>query len=102
VFILKQKKDLSQLLREKGYKITAQRKAVLDVVEAHDGEHLSSQGKYMIWVRKKFPEVGVATIYRTLPVLEELGFIYAVDLKTDVRVTSSIGQVNPQASSSFV
>jgi len=77
---LKQKKDLSQLLREKGYKITAQRKAVLDVVEAHDGEHLSSQEIYDL-VRKKFPEVGVATIYRTLPVLEELGFIYAVDFE---------------------
>ncbi len=37
------KEELSQLLREKGYKITEQRKAVLEVVMEHDGEHLSSQ-----------------------------------------------------------
>lgn len=76
---MKQRKnELSQLLKEKGYKITEQRKAVLDVIEEHDGEHLSSQEIYD-FVRKRFPEVGVATVYRTLPVLEELGFVYAVD-----------------------
>lgn len=74
------KEDLSLLLRERGYKITEQRKAVLDVVFEHDGEHLSSQEIYEL-VKKKYPDVGVATIYRTLPVLEELGYVYAVDLE---------------------
>lgn len=72
--------DLSQLLREKGYKITAQRKAVLDVIEEHSGEHLSSQEIYEL-VRERCPEVGVATVYRTLPVLEELGYVYAVNFE---------------------
>jgi Fur family ferric uptake transcriptional regulator len=76
----KSKNDFSQLLKEKGYKITAQRMAVLDVIEEHDGEHLSSQEIYDL-VKKKFPAVGVATVYRTLPVLEELGFVYAVDFE---------------------
>lgn len=73
------KDDLSQLLREKGYKITEQRKAVLEIVMEHDGEHLSSQEIYEL-VKKKYPDVGVATVYRTLPVLEELGYVYTVDL----------------------
>ena len=68
------KDDLSQLLREKGYKITEQRKAVLEIVMEHDGEHLSSQEIYEL-VKKKYPDVGVATVYRTLPVLEELGYV---------------------------
>lgn len=71
---------LSRLLREKGYKITAQRKAVLDVVLEHAGEHLNSQEIYDL-VKVKCPDVGVATVYRTLPVLEELGYVYAVDLE---------------------
>ena len=75
-----QKGELSQLLRERGYKITSQRKAVLEVILEHDGEHLSSQEIYDL-VRKKCPDVGVATVYRTLPVLEELGYVYAVDLE---------------------
>jgi Fur family ferric uptake transcriptional regulator len=75
-----QKDELSQLLREKGYKITSQRKIVLDVVMEHDGEHLSSQEIYEL-VKKRCPEVGMATVYRTLPVLEELGYVYAVDLE---------------------
>lgn len=78
--MIQSKDDLSQLLREKGYKITAQRKAVLDVVFEHDGEHLSSQEIYDL-VKKKCPDVGVATVYRTLPVLAELGYVYAVDLE---------------------
>lgn len=75
-----QKDALSQLLREKGYRITSQRKAVLDIIIEHDGEHLSSQEIYDL-VRQKHPDVGVATVYRTLPVLEELGYVYAVDLE---------------------
>ena len=75
-----QKDELSQLLREKGYKITKQRKAVLDIVMEHDGEHLSSQEIYEL-VKQRCPDVGVATVYRTLPVLEKLGYVYAVDLE---------------------
>ncbi|NLN65315.1 MAG: transcriptional repressor [Clostridiaceae bacterium] len=78
--LIQRKNELSQLLRKKGYKITSQRKAVLDVVIENDGEHLSSQEIYEL-VKKKHPDVGIATIYRTLPVLEELGFVYAVDLE---------------------
>lgn len=78
--MIQRKDELSQLLKAKGYKITSQRKAVLDVVMEHDGEHLSSQEIYDL-VKKRCPDVGVATVYRTLPVLEELGYVYAVDLE---------------------
>lgn len=77
--MIQNKNDLSHLLKEKGYKITEQRKAVLDVVMKHEGEHLSSQEIYEL-VKKNYPDVGMATVYRTLPVLEELGYIYTVDL----------------------
>jgi len=80
VLFLIHKDELSQLLREKGYKITSQRKVVLDVVMEHDGEHLSSQEIYEL-VKKRCPDVGMATVYRTLPVLEELGYVYAVDFE---------------------
>lgn len=78
--LIQSKDELSQLLKEKGYKITSQRKAVLDTILEHSGEHLSSQEIYEL-VKKRCPDVGVATVYRTLPVLEELGYVYAVDLE---------------------
>ena len=69
---------LSNKLKEKGYKLTSQRRAVLDIVLENISKHLNSQEIYEL-VRSKHPEIGVATVYRTLPILEELGYIYSVD-----------------------
>lgn len=65
-------------LKENGYKLTVQRQAVLDVISRHEGEHLSPEEIYEI-VKKEYPDIGLATVYRTLILLNKLGIIYKID-----------------------
>lgn len=66
--------DLNQRLKEKGFKITWQRKIVLDTIEKNSAKHLTSQELHDI-IKLDNPEVGVATVYRTLIMLEKLSII---------------------------
>lgn len=77
-------KDFNAILKEKGYKFTNQRKHVFEVVTENEGNHLNSQEVYEL-VKKKYPEIGVATVYRTLSLLEEMGLIYGVDFEDGFR-----------------
>lgn len=74
----------NKILKEKGYKYTNQRQHVFEVVTENDGEHLNSQEIYE-HVRRKYPEIGVATVYRTLALLEDMGLIYGVDFEDGFR-----------------
>ena len=63
-------------MRQHGYKITPQRRAVLNVIAlSHD--HLTPAAIYEK-VQHEHPSVGLVTIYRTLDVLAELGLICEV------------------------
>lgn len=64
------------LLRQRGYKITPQRRAVLHVI-VDCQEHLTPAGIYER-VHKEHPGIGLVTVYRTLGVLTELGLICEV------------------------
>lgn len=76
--------ELNKILKEKGYKFTTQRQYVFEVVIGNEGKHLNSQEIYEL-VRKHYPEIGVATVYRTLALLEEMGLIYGVDFEDGFR-----------------
>ncbi|MDP4145392.1 MAG: Fur family transcriptional regulator [Bacillota bacterium] len=74
--------DIEQLknnLKEKGYKLTPQRRAVLDIIIKNDGKHLTAEELYDL-VKVVCPEIGLATVYRTVQLLEEIGVIYKLDL----------------------
>lgn len=66
-------------LKEKGYKLTTQRRAVLDIIKEHEGGHLSTEEIYEL-VKLKFPEIGLATVYRTLLLLDRMELVYKIDL----------------------
>ncbi len=70
---------LKDKLKEKGYKLTPQRKAILDVVMANQGKHLSTEEIYDI-VRKDCPDIGLATVYRTLLLLSDLEVLSKMNL----------------------
>ncbi len=70
--------NFDELLKDKGYKLTTQRRVVLDVVLENKGKHLNRQEIFDL-VRKKNPDIGVATVFRTLPLLEEMGIVDGVD-----------------------
>lgn len=71
--------DFKEQLKERGYKMTTQRQAVLDVILAHEGEHLSTEEIYEN-VKKTHPEIGLATVYRTLILLDNMEVVYKLDL----------------------
>lgn len=63
-----------EMLREKKLKVTNQRLLVLETIADHPGEHLTAEEIYEL-VKYKYPEIGLATIYRTVQVLVDLHVI---------------------------
>lgn len=74
------KVDLKQQLNDKGFKITPQRKAILATFSTQEGKHLSCEEIFKL-VRKNYPGIGLATIYRTLPLLEKMGLLNKIILE---------------------
>lgn len=70
---------VKDLLREKGLKVTSQRLMVLNILSAHGDEHLTVEEIYDL-AKEESPEIGLATIYRTVQVLLELHVIEKVTL----------------------
>ena len=66
--------SIKDKLKETGFKITPQRRAVIDILLKHNSEHLSSEQIYDL-VRVDCPEIGLATVYRTMQLLDEIGVI---------------------------
>jgi len=73
------RETVSEKLKKKGYKFTPQRKAILDVVASHVGSHLSSEEIYD-FVKVSNPEIGLATVYRTVQLLVELDVLSKLNL----------------------
>ena len=65
---------VKDLLREKGLKVTSQRLMVLNILGAHGDEHLTVEEIYDL-AKEESPEIGLATIYRTVQVLLDLHVI---------------------------
>ena len=72
---------VKDLLREKGLKVTSQRLMVLNILSAHGDEHLTVEEIYDL-AKEESPEIGLATIYRTVQVLLELHVIERSPLTT--------------------
>lgn len=70
---------LKEELKKKGYKLTPQRRSIVDTIIENEGQHLTAEEIYDK-VKKDCPEIGLATVYRTILVLEELGVISRLDL----------------------
>lgn len=67
-------------LKEAGYKLTPQRIAIINVIADNKGKHLSTEEIYDI-VKIKNPEMGLATVYRTLQLLDELEVVSSLNLE---------------------
>ena len=72
-------KTVSEQLKKKGYKFTPQRKAILEAIQERPGEHLSTEEIYDL-VKVNFPEIGLATVYRTVQLLVELDILSKLNL----------------------
>lgn len=65
---------INRHLMANGYKLTSQREIILRVLLENEEDHLSAEGVFML-VKKKFSEIGLATVYRTLELLAELHIV---------------------------
>ena len=76
-------RDFLELLKKNGLKSTQQRDAILEAVYEHKG-HFSSEELHRE-VQEQFPhlKVGIATIYRSLGLLEEAGLVTSIALGTE-------------------
>ncbi|HWQ29849.1 MAG TPA: Fur family transcriptional regulator, partial [Negativicutes bacterium] len=66
---------LRDKLKEKGYKLTPQRKSILNIILETEGKHLSAEEIYDL-VKVKCPDIGLATVYRTMQMFDEVGLVY--------------------------
>src|SRR5690625_1610122 len=72
---MKQRIDgIKKELHSKGYKLTPQREATLTVLLEREQDHLSAEEVFFL-VKEKSPEIGLATVYRTLELLSELKIV---------------------------
>lgn len=66
--------ELKEKLKKRGYKLTPQRKAIFDVIVNSVGEHLSTEDIYDS-VKKTCSDIGLATVYRTLILFDEIDVV---------------------------
>ena len=63
-----------QLLKDRGLKVTRQRFVVLEAIAARPEEHLTAEEIFTL-VKVGCPDIGLATVYRTIQLLNELHLI---------------------------
>jgi Fur family ferric uptake transcriptional regulator len=71
--------QFKNLLKKNGLKVTTQRVAILEVLNDRPGKHLTAEEIYD-YVKIKYPEIGLATVYRTIQLLSELNVIDKLNL----------------------
>ncbi len=69
---------IARRLAEKEYKLTPQRRVIVKVFQRNPDRHLSAEDVYSL-VKTTEPDIGMATIYRTLDLLSELAVLQRMD-----------------------
>lgn len=83
-----------ELLKKNGLKVTTQRITILEVLQSKPDRHLTAEEIYDC-VKEKYPDIGLATIYRTIQVLSDLKLIEKLNLD-DGYIRYEIGKANGQ------
>lgn len=65
---------IKKQLHAESFKLTPQREATLRVLLENEDSHLSAEEVFML-VKRKAPDIGLATVYRTLDLLSDLRII---------------------------
>lgn len=70
--------DLRQKFRDRQYKLTSQRQTILQAFLDNPDRHLSAEDVHTI-VKRQAPEIGLATVYRTLELFSDLDILQKLD-----------------------
>lgn len=71
--------DFESWLKNSGYKLTVQRQMILELVAAQKEKHLSAEEIFEL-VKIKYPQIGLATVYRTIAILEKMKLLQRINL----------------------
>lgn len=88
---LRKKEELLEALRSQGLRITKQRKLIVEIILNHE----CACCKEIFWeAQQKDPSIGIATVYRMVKTLEEIGAIdrrnlYRIDIEKEMEENSS-------------
>ena len=85
------------ILKEKGLKVTRQRLVVLNALASKPDSHLTAEEIYDL-VKTDSPEIGLATVYRTIQLFMELHLIDRINLD-DGFVRYEIGDMGTKKNS---
>lgn len=70
--------DVGEKLKAREYKLTPRRESILRVLLENKDKHLSAEEVYNL-VKEKAPDVGLATVYRTLELFSDFEIIHSMD-----------------------
>ncbi len=70
-------------IKQRGYKLTPQRRAILNKIIENKGKHLTTEEMFEI-VKIDCPEIGLATVYRTLQLFENIGIVSILNLNDGI------------------
>lgn len=75
--------EIKQKLHSLNLKLTPQREATLKIMLEHEEDHLTAEDIYLL-VKNMAPEIGLATVYRTLELLSNLNIIQKLNFGDNV------------------
>lgn len=91
-----EREQFKQLLKDKGLKVTNQRVLILEALASCPDKHLTAEEIYEL-VKVDYPEIGLATVYRTIQMLLDLNLVDRINLD-DGYVRYEIGNRNADTS----
>lgn len=84
---------IQRKLKDKGYKLTNQRKAIIEVLFEHKEHFLTAEDIYIKSI-EKLPDTNFSTIYRNLSMLEDAGIIHNTQIDGSASVYGLISNMN--------
>jgi Fe2+ or Zn2+ uptake regulation protein len=72
-------------LKDSGYKLTNQRKAIIEVLFEHKGQFITAEEIYKK-TQEKHPDTNFSTVYRNLIILENTGIIHNTRIDSEPSV----------------
>lgn len=84
--ICQEKEEILHLLRKRGFRVTKQRELILDIVFEHECTSCKEIYYQALW---RDPGIGMATVYRMVNTLTDIGVLKVTALKPQVDATGS-------------
>ena len=67
--------EIIKIIQKSPYKLTPQREKIVEILVENSELHLSAEELYFI-LKEKTPDIGIATVYRTLDIFYELKIFF--------------------------